>query len=72
MFICVNIYIYMNVYIYRNQEYKSHIYIYIYLLTPPVDRPCPCDSALLAGDLAEILYLNTPHTTIFCKVKALQ
>ena len=46
--------------------------IYIYMLTPPVDRPCPCDSVLLAGDAAEILYLNTSHTTIIRKVKPLQ
>ena len=39
---------------------------------PPVDRPRPCDSVLLAGDSAEILYLNTPHTTVICKVKPLQ
>ena len=50
--------------------YTKKIYIYIYMLTPPppVDRPCPCDSVLLAGDSAEILYLNTHHTTIICIV----
>ena len=43
------------------------------MLTPrPVDRPCPCDGVLLAGDSAEIFYLNTPHTTIVSKVRPLQ
>ena len=52
---CIYIYIYA-------------LYIYMYMLTPPVDRPCPCDSVLLAGDSAEILYLSTHHATIFCTV----
>ena len=61
----VSIYMYIYIYIY--------IYIYKYKLTPPpVDRPCPCDGVLLAGDSAEILYLNTAHTTIICIVKPLQ
>ena len=51
----------------------ANIYIYMYMLTTPlsVDRPCPCDSVLLAGDSADTLYLNTRHTTIICKVKVL-
>ena len=45
------------------------MYTCIYVCSPPpVDRPCPCDSVLLAGDSAEILYLNTHHTTIICIV----
>ena len=55
VFPCICTYIHKNTYIYK-------------LTPPPVDRPCPCDSVLLAGDSAEILYLNTRHTTIICIV----
>ena len=72
----ISIYIYRYVHMYRYMYICMCMYVYIYMYMyahpPPVDRPCPCDSVLLAGDSAEILYLNTPHTTIICKVKPLQ
>ena len=60
MYVCMYVCIHVCIYTYTST--------YIHMLTPPVDRPCPCDSVLLAGDLAEMLYLNTHHTTIICTV----
>ena len=62
--VATSVYININI----NKQINKYIYIYIYAHPPPVDRPCPCDSVLLAGDSAEILYLNTHHTTIICIV----
>ena len=60
-------YVFMYVCMYSCMYIHIHINIYTYA-HPPVDRPCPCDSVLLAGDSAEMLYLNTHHTTIICTV----
>ena len=65
MCVCMHVCMYVHV-----LSVHTCIYIYIYHIAhpPTVDRPCPCDSVLLAGDSAEILYLNTHHTTIICIV----
>ena len=74
----VYIYIYIYNYIYRKIRIYIYIHryvcIYIYMLTPPLTdhAACPCDGVLVEGDSADVLYLNTPHTTIICKVKLLQ
>ena len=66
--------IYTERYVYIYIYIGMCIYIYIYMLTPPLTdhAACPCDGVLVAGDSADVLYLNTPHTTIICKVKLLQ